>query len=120
MPARHGPHCRWIEYSRWGPVRDSAEIQLGSRRDDQIVVRHLAFGSDHSILLRLDPVRRGVDKLDPFLFQYRPKLKTDVFPCPPPDGDPGIRRHEMKGLDIGDDRDLVFLREKRPRLIGRR
>ena len=61
-----------------------------------------------------------MDELDPFLGQDRRDLKTDILPGTPTNRDPGIRRHEMKRLDVGDDRDLVFLREERPRLIGRR
>ncbi len=95
-----------------------AEIQLRPRRDDEIVIGHLAFRRDHPVLFRFDPVGRRVNELDAFFLQHRPQRKADVLSLAPSHRHPGIRRHKVEGLDVRDHRHLMLLVQQRPRLIG--
>ena len=89
--------------------RHRREIQLRAGGDDEIVVRHFALRRNDSVLVRLDPLRRRMNELDALFLQHRRQGKTDVLACSPPDRHPGIRRHEMEIIDIGDHRDLMLL-----------
>jgi len=98
---------------------DGVEVELGPGGDHQVVVVDLlAVGQVQGALVRLDPLHRLGDEVDPPLLHVGADRHGDVLARAPAHRQPGVGGDEVVLLGGVDQGDVVLLTEGRPHLVA--